>query len=150
MLFRSTDLEIVDTVQAADTACTLRWAMCSEAAAAIFSDRILLLSDGKQRILSATVSGPVGGPASGPAHGSTSHSASRSASGSASRTAAQTPVLTPHIWPTTFDPSAPEVDGMQYLHPTDVSNLGTSLVGYTFTLQPHQKVVLHVSLSRDL
>ena len=36
---------------------------------------------------------------------------------------------------------------MQYLHPTDVSNYGTSLVGYTFTLQPHQKVVLRVVLS---
>jgi hypothetical protein len=114
--YDGTDLEIVDTIQAADTACTVRWAMCSEAAAAIFGDRILLLSDGKQRILSATVSGPAGG-------------------------------LTPHIWPTTFDPSTPDVDGMQYLHPTDVSNLGTSLVGYTLTLQPHQKVVLRVVLS---
>jgi hypothetical protein len=117
--YDGTDLEIVDTIQAADTACTVRWAMCSEAAAAIFGDRILLLSDGKQRILSATVSGPAGG-------------------------------LTPHIWPTTFDPSTPDVDGMQYLHPTDVSNLGTSLVGYTLTLQPHQKVVLRVCLSRVL
>ncbi len=114
--YDGTDLEIVDTIQAADTACTVRWAMCSEAAAALFGDRILLLSDGKQRILSATVSGPAGG-------------------------------LTPHIWPTTFDPSTPDVDGMQYLHPTDVSNLGTSLVGYTLTLQPHQKVVLRVVLS---
>ena len=114
--YDGTDLEIVDTIQAADTACTVRWAMCSEAAAAIFGDRILLLSYGKQRILSATVSGPAGG-------------------------------LTPHIWPTTFDPSIPDVDGMQYLHPTDVSNYGTSLVGYTFTLQPHQKVVLRVVLS---
>ncbi|MBQ9719203.1 MAG: hypothetical protein IJV64_00755, partial [Oscillospiraceae bacterium] len=60
------------------------------------------------------------------------------------------PELTPHIWPTTYDPSAPHVDGMQYLHPTDAPNPGTSLVGYTFTLQPHQKVVLHVCLSRVL
>ena len=123
VLYDGSDLEIVDTIQAADTACTVRWAMCSEAAAAIFSDRILLLSDGKQRILSATASGP------------------------ASHTAPRTPVLTPHIWPTTFDPSAPDVDGMQHLHPTDVSNLGTSLVGYTLTLQPHQRVVLRFVLS---
>ena len=116
VLYDGIDLEIVDTIQAADTTCTIRWAMCSEAAAALFGDRILLLSDGKQRILSATVSGPASG-------------------------------LTPHIWPTTFDPSAPDADGMQYLHPTDVSNYGTSLVGYTFTLQPHQKVVLRVVLS---
>jgi hypothetical protein len=60
------------------------------------------------------------------------------------------PELTPHIWPTTYDPAAPDVDGMQYLHPTDAPNPGTSLVGYTFTLQPHQKVVLHVRLSRAL
>ena len=119
VLYDGTGLEIVDTIQAADTVCTVRWAMCSEAAAAIFGDRILLLSDGKQRILSATASGPADG-------------------------------LTPHLWPTTFDPSTPDADGMQYLHPTDVSNLGTSLVGYTLTLQPHQKVVLRVRLSRDL
>ena len=35
---------------------------------------------------------------------------------------------------------------MQYLHETDVANPGTSLVGFTFTLQPHQQVVLHVRL----
>jgi hypothetical protein len=39
---------------------------------------------------------------------------------------------------------------MQYLHPTDAPNPGTSLVGYTFTLQPHQKVVLHVQLTKIL
>jgi len=60
------------------------------------------------------------------------------------------PEITPHIWPTTYDPATPDVDGMQYLHPTDAPNPGTSLVGYTFTLQPHQKVVLHVVLSRVL
>ena len=60
------------------------------------------------------------------------------------------PDPTPHIWPTTYDPATPDVDGMQYLHETDAPNPGTSLVGYTFTLQPHQKVVLHVCLSRVL
>ena len=60
------------------------------------------------------------------------------------------PELTPHIWPTTYDPAAPDVDGMQYLHPTDAPNPGTSLVGYTFTLQPHEKVCLHVCLTRVL
>ena len=58
------------------------------------------------------------------------------------------PDLTPHIWPTTYDPSTPDIDGMQYLHKTDAPNPGTSLVGYTFTLQPHQKVVLRVRLSK--
>ena len=59
------------------------------------------------------------------------------------------PELTPHIWPTTYDPNTPDADGMQYLHETDAANPGTSLVGYTFTLQPHQKVVLHVRLQRS-
>ena len=66
------------------------------------------------------------------------------------KTETSAPALTPHIWPTTYDPETPDVDGMQYLHPTDAPNPGTSLVGYTFTLQPHQKVVLHVILSRVL
>jgi len=135
VLYDGTDLEIEDTIQAADTTCAVRWAMCSEATAAIFGDRIVLQADGKQRILSATVSGPATSPASGPAQ---SHSS------------AHAPVLTPHLWPTTFDPSTPDVDGMQYLHPTDVPNPGTSLVGYTLTLQPRQKVTLRVKLSKNL
>ena len=60
------------------------------------------------------------------------------------------PEVTPHFWPTTYDSAAMDIDGMQYLHPTDVANPGTSLIGYTFTLQPHQKVVLHVCLSKVL
>ena len=85
----------------------------------------MLQAEGKQRILSAMVSGPASGHLSDPA-----------------------PVLTPHLWPTTFDPTTPDADGMQYLHPTDVPNPGTSLVGYTLTLQPHQKVTLRVRLSK--
>jgi hypothetical protein len=57
--------------------------------------------------------------------------------------------LIPHIWPTTYDPADLDLDGMQYLHSTDAPNPGTSLVGYTFTLQPHQRVELHVRLSRE-
>ena len=141
VLYDGAHLEIVDTIQAADTTCAVRWAMCSEAEATLLGDRVLLHADGKQRILSATVSSPAADSASSPA----SESASRSAS--ASRIATRTPVLTPHLWPTTFDPSTPDVDGMQYLHPTDVPNPGTSLVGYTLTLQPRQKVTLRVVLS---
>ena len=141
VLYDGAHLEIVDTIQAADTTCAVRWAMCSEAEATLLGDRILLHADGKQRILSATVSSPAAGSASSPAL----ESASRSAS--ASRVATRTPVLTPHLWPTTFDPSTPDVDGMQYLHPTDIPNPGTSLVGYTLTLQPRQKVTLRVVLS---
>lgn len=141
VLYDGALLEIVDTIQAADTTCAVRWAMCSEAEATLLGDRVLLHADGKQRILSATVSSPAAGSASSPASESASHSAS------ASRIATRTPVLTPHLWPTTFDPSTPDVDGMQHLHPTDVPNPGTSLVGYTLTLQPRQKVTLRVVLS---
>ena len=109
------NLNIVDLVEAGDSLCTVRWAMCTEAEAATQDGRIVLRADGKQRTLSVTASGSPFG-------------------------------LTPHIWPTTYDPAAPDVDGMQYLHETDVANPGTTLVGFTFTLRPHQKVLLHVAL----
>ena len=111
------DVHIVDLVQAGDTTCTVRWAMCSEADALLSRGHILLYADGKSRYLSVT-------------------------------TEESAPDLTAHLWPTTFDSSAQDVDGMQYLHPTDAPNPGTTLVGYTFTLQPHQKVVLHVVLTK--
>ncbi len=154
-----TDLHILDLLQAGDSTCTARWAMCTEAQASLqewsevsfygYVEPILWLQSGwHRRELSASflrldeseeeevlgfrdyrfpsivwrgLYGEDGGPE-----------------------------LTPHIWPTTYDPATPDVDGMQYLHPTDAPNPGTSLVGYTFTLQPHQKVVLHVRLYRYL
>ena len=109
------NLNIVDIIQAGDSVCTVRWAMCTETEAAVRGGQIVLQAAGKQRTLSVTATGSPFG-------------------------------LTPHIWPTTYDPAALDVDGMQYLHETDVANPGTALVGYTFTLRPHQKVVLHVSL----
>ncbi|MBQ3766142.1 MAG: heparinase II/III family protein [Bacteroidales bacterium] len=117
------NLSIVDCLQAGDSACTVRWAMCTEAEATLLPDgRILLQADGKRRILSASLTGPA--------------------------TTRKEPAPIPHIWPTTFDPATPDLDGMEFLHPTDTSNPGTTLVGYTFTQQPHQKAVLHVTLSR--
>ena len=111
-------LNIVDLIEAGDSLCTVRWAMCTEAEPTLRDGQIVLQADGKQRTLSVTASGSPFG-------------------------------LTPHIWPTTYDPAAPDVDGMQYLHETDVANPGTALVGYTFTLRPHQQVMLHVTLSRS-
>ena len=112
------NLNIVDLIEAGDSLCTVRWAMCTEAEPTIRDGQIVLQADGKLRTLSVTASGSPFG-------------------------------LTPHIWPTTYDPAAPDVDGMQYLHETDVANPGTALVGYTFTLRPHQQVMLHVTLSRS-
>jgi hypothetical protein len=117
VLFDGDDLIVEDRIQAGDSSCTVRWAMCSEADATLYDGHIVLYTNGKYRLLSASTEGSV-------------------------------PDLTPHLWPTTFDPATPDIDGMQYLHPTDAPNPGTSLVGYTFTLQPHQKVVLRVRLSK--
>jgi hypothetical protein len=117
--YDGSDLIVLDNLQAGDTTCTVRWAMCSETEAMVSADgSFLLRANGHERTLSAQING------------------------------FDAPLLTPHIWPTTYDPAALDVDGMQYLHPTDVPNPGTSLVGYTFTLQPGQKAVLRVKLSR--
>ena len=117
--FDGADLEIEDRLVAGDSTCAVRWAMCTEAEPVITADGNLLLeAAGHQRALIARAEG------------------------------VDAPTLTPHIWPTTFDASSPDVDGMQYLHETDVANPGISLVGYTFTLQPGQKVTLHVRLAR--
>ena len=138
VLFDGRDLHIVEHLQAGDSSCVIRWAMASEADASLpqgpTEPAIVLQSGPHRRELTAEFLAPYltrffpNAPKSGEA---------------------DTPALTPHRWPTTYDPEAPDVDGMQYLHPTDVANPGTSLVGYTFTLQPHQKVVLHVRLQRS-
>ena len=117
VLFDGNDLIVEDHLQAGDSTCNVRWAMCSEANATLYDGHIVLYTNGKHRLLSAT-------------------------------TETSLPDLTPHLWPTTFDPSTPDIDGMQYLHETDAPNPGTSLVGYTFTLQPHQRVVLRMKLSK--
>ena len=131
------DLHVVDLVQAGDSACTVRWALCTEAPEVTMTpnprfgepecpeaDNVFTLRAGRhERRLTAELQDDRTG---------------------------DLPPLYAHCWPTTFDPDAPDADGMQYLHPTDVPNPGTSLLGYTFTLQPHQKVVLHVRLSRVL
>ncbi|MBR2225120.1 MAG: heparinase II/III family protein [Bacteroidales bacterium] len=142
------DLHILDLIQAGDSACTVRWAMCTEAAvsqpdwseASGFVEPVLRLTGGwHRRELMAEFAGDnrIGPIYRFPAF---PHPAAVYSS----------PELTPRIWPTTYDPAAPDIDGMQYLHPTDAPNPGTSLVGYTFTLQPHQKVVLHVTLKKVL
>ena len=154
-----TDLHILDLLQAGDSTCTVRWAMCTEAQASLqewsevftfygYGETFLWLQSGwHRRELSASFL-------------RLDESEEEEVLGFRDyRFPAivwpglyneDDPELTPHIWPTTYDPAAPDVDGMQYLHPTDAPNPGTSLVGYTFTLQPHQKVVLHVRLSRAL
>ena len=140
---RGEDLNILDLVQAGDSACTIRWAMCTEAEASMqdcseispygLEERFLVLKSGryKREISAEFVETRFRFPAF-----------------PLNSIDPDIPDIAPHIWPTTFDPATPDVDGMKYLHPTDAPNPGTSLVGYTFTLQPHQKVVLHVTLSR--
>ena len=154
-----TDLHILDLLQAGDSTCTVRWAMCTEAQASLqewsevfsfygYGETFLWLQSGwHRRELSASFL-------------RLDESEEEEVLGFRDyRFPAivwpglyneDDPELTPHIWPTTYDPASPDVDGMQYLHPTDAPNPGTSLVGYTFTLQPHEKVCLHVCLTRVL
>ncbi|MBP5389774.1 MAG: heparinase II/III family protein [Bacteroidales bacterium] len=138
VLFDGRDLHIVEHLQAGDSTCVIRWAMASEADASLphgpAEPAILLQSGQHRRELTAEFLAPY---------------LSRFFPNAAKSSEADTPILTPHSWPTTYDPAAQKVDGMLYLHETDVANPGTSLVGFTFTLQPHQKVVLHVRLQRS-
>ena len=156
------DLHVMDLVQAGDSVCTVRWAMCTEAPDVSLcpnprfaepkcpeADQDFILRSGwHQRSLSAELLderlGDFPGPGWGPLDVEYHEGDFKDILPDG------LPALHAHIWPTTHDPAAPEVDGMQYLHETDVANPGTSLVGYTFTLQPHQKVVLHACLSRVL
>lgn len=156
------DLHLMDLVQAGDSVCTVRWAMCTEAPDVSLcpnprfaepkcpeADQDFILRSGwHQRYLSAELLderlGDFPGPGWGPLEVEYHEGDFEDILPDG------LPALHAHIWPTTYDPAAPEVDGMQYLHETDVANPGTSLVGYTFTLQPHQKVVLHVCLSKVL
>ena len=133
------DLHVVDLVQAGDSACTVRWAMCTEAETVTVQPdgvSIELGSGGHVRALSAEL---LGGEAcrfpSLPYHGSVQASEGL-------------PVPAARTWPVSYDPALPETEGMEYLHPTDAPNPGASLTGFTFTLQPHQKVALHVCLER--
>ena len=133
--FDGDNLQVVDNLYAGDSTCVSRWAMCSEAEASVSADGSILLQAGEhRRTLSADFLDPT---------------LSLYIPGEGRATTVDVPALTPHTWPTTYDPSAPDVDGMQYLHPTDEPNPGTSLVGFTFTLQPHQSVSLRVRLSRE-
>ena len=158
----SDNLEVMDLVQAGDSVCTVRWAMCTEAPdVSLFpnprfaepkcpeADRDFILRSGwHQRDLSAELlderSGAFPGPGWGPLDVEYHKGDFEDILPDG------LPSLHAHIWPTTYDPAALDADGMQYLHETDVPNPGTTLIGYTFTLQPHQKVVLHVRLYRYL
>ena len=158
----SDNLEVMDLVQAGDSVCTVRWAMCTEAPdVSLFpnprfaepkcpeADRDFILRSGwHQRDLSAELlderSGAFPGPGWGPLDVEYHKGDFEDILPDG------LPSLHAHIWPTTYDPAALDADGMQYLHETDAANPGTALIGYTFTLQPHQKVVLHVRLYRYL
>ena len=156
------NLEVMDLVQAGDSVCTVRWAMCTEAPDVSLhpnprftepkcpeADQEFTLRGGwHQRYLSAELLDERRGAFPGPGWGPLDveyHEGDFE-----DLLPDGLPPLHAHIWPTTYDPAALDVDGMQYLHETDVPNPGTTLIGYSFTLQPHQKVVLHVRLYRYL
>ena len=142
VFLRGEDLNILDLVQAGDSACTVRWAMCTEAEASL-QDWSEVLSFGPEGVLVLK-----SGRYRREMKAEFVDSRFRFPGFPGASIEPDLPDITPHIWPTTYDSASPDVDGMQYLHPTDAPNPGTSLVGYTFTLQPHQKVALCVTLSR--
>ena len=156
------NLEVMDLVQAGDSVCTVRWAMCTEAPDVSLhpnprfaepkcpeADQDFILRGGwHQRYLFAELVDERRGAFPGPGWGPLDveyHEGDFE-----DLLPDGLPSLHAHIWPTTYDPAALDVEGMQYLHETDAPNPGTTLIGYTFTLQPHQKVVLHVRLYRYL
>ena len=144
VFLKGEELHVLDLVQAGDSVCMVRWAMCTEAEASVqewseatgFMEPALRLQGGwhRRELMAAFANYPGYRFPAFPIIAAEDHN----------------PSLELHIWPTTYDAEKPNVDGMQYLHSTDASNPGTALVGYTFTLQPHQKVVLHVVLVRVL
>ena len=144
VFLKGEEFHILDEVQAGDSVCTVRWAMCTEAKASVqewsestgFVEPVLRLQSGwhRRELMASFVSYPSYRFPGFPVFAAEERS----------------PELQPCIWPTTYDAGAPDIDGMQYLHPTDAPNPGTALVGYTFTLQPHQRAVLHVTLVRVL
>ena len=112
-------LHVVDIIQAGDSTCTVRWAMCTGAESVEVQEdgiSVSFRSGRHERVLSAVVDG--------------------------------LPAPVARTWPVTYDPSSPDAEGMEHLHPTDAPNPGVHLVGYTFTLQPHQKAALHVCLEK--
>ena len=162
---QGTELHILDLLQAGDTTCTVRWAMCAEAQASI-QDRtdfnifgpdfgegpVLRLQNGwhRRELWADLFDMDRSHPEVPEPHDDWLDAIFPFAASSGFFGEDRDPGLTPHIWPTTYNPAAPDIDGMQYLHETDAPNPGTSLVGFTFTLQPNQKVLLHVWLSRVL
>ena len=129
---QGSELHIIDLVQAGDSVRTVRWAMCSEADSVTElpgRPAFELRGGGHIRTLEAEILMP-------------------SVPSSAGLGDSALPKPETHIWPVTYDPDAPELDGMEHLHPTDEPNPGAHLIGYTFKLQPHQKVELHVCLRR--
>ncbi|MBO6044487.1 MAG: heparinase II/III family protein [Bacteroidales bacterium] len=132
------DLHVVDLVQAGDSVSTVRWAMCTEAETVSLQPdgtSFELSSAGHLRVLSAEIlDGEAYSFPSVPQPGRTEVS--------------RLPVPAAGTWPVTYDPDRPDTDGMQYLHPTDEPNPGSSLIGYAFTLQAHRKVALHVILKK--
>ena len=134
------DLHVVDLIQAGDSACTVRWAMCTEAETVTVQPdgvTIDLGSGWHKRVLTAEVM-----------DGEAYTFPWFITPGWIRPGTEELPSPVAKTWPVTYDPARPELEGMEHLHPTDAPNPGAGLAGYTFTLQPHRKVALHVRLER--
>ena len=127
------DLVVEDWIEARDTACRVRWALCSETEASIEGNAVCLSANGKTRYLRATVV--------------------------RSSWLRRRQKLSPCIWETSYpkDRKAPDVPAPEEeplwnwpdspIHSWDAPNPGTSLSGFLLDLKPKEKVLLRVVLS---
>mgnify|MGYP002624246848 CR=1 FL=1 len=130
---RGNELVVEDWIEARDTACRVRWAICSETDAGIEGKAVRLSKGGQTRYLRATILRP-----------------------SMRRLWGR---FTSCVWETSYPEglSAPDVPAPEEIplwswphspiHSWDYPNPGTSLSGFILDLKPREKVVLRVVLS---
>lgn len=112
------DLVVEDYITARDTACTVRWALCSETDARIDNGRIVLSKDGKSRTVALEALRPL-----------------KKRPGRYAKPPRRTPVpVTACTWPTSP------------LHSYDAPNPGTALSGFLIELKPRETVLLRVRI----
>ena len=138
------DLVVEDFITARDTACTVRWALCSETDARLDDGRIILSKDGKTRTVTAEVFRPL-----------------KKRPGRYAKPPHRQPVpLTACTWPTSLPEGAPlpDVTGRHEppfwewpsspIHSYDAPNPGTSLSGFLIELKPRESVLLRVRIGK--
>ena len=138
------DLVIEDYLTARDTACTVRWAVCSETDACVNDGRILLLKDEKTRTVALEAFRPL-----------------KKRPGRYAKPPRRSPIpVTACTWPTYLPEGAPlpAVTGRHEppfwewpsspIHSYDAPNPGTALSGFLIELKPRETVLLRVRIGK--